>query len=55
MIGDIDVELRHSKATSFTDDTRVTQKIGTEEDVAMLQEDLNRLMDWEDKNNMVMN
>ena len=27
----------------------------TEEDVTMLQEDLSRLMDWADKNNMVMN
>ena len=55
MIGDIDVELRHSKATSFVDDTRVTRKMETEEDVAMLQEDLKRLMDWADRNNMVIN
>ena len=40
MIGDIDTE-QHFKATSVADDTRVTQKIGTEEDVTMLQEDLN--------------
>ena len=55
MIGDIDAELRHSKAISFPDDSRVTQNILIEEDVAMLQEDLNQLMVLADKNNMVMN
>ena len=55
MISDIDAELRHSKAILFPDDSRVTRKILTEEDVAMLQEDLNRLMVLADKNNMVMN
>ena len=55
MIGDIDAELRHSKAISFPDDSRVTRNILTEEDVAMLQEDLNQLMVLADKNNMVMN
>ena len=55
IIGDIDRGLKHSRATSFADDTRVKRKIETEEDVALLQEDLNHLLDWADTNNMAMN
>lgn len=52
MMGDIDSGLQHARATSFADDTRVKKSIETEEDVKLLQEDLNRLLHWADRNNM---
>ena len=55
MIGDIDRGLQHSQVSSFADDTRVKRKIKTEDDVALLQEDLNCLLDWTHANNMKMN
>ena len=45
MIEDIDRGLKDSRATSFADDTRVKRKIKIEKDVALLQEDLNHLLD----------
>ena len=39
----------------YVDDTKVTKGITSEEDVENLQEDLNKLYDWANTNNMVFN
>ena len=55
ILGDIDEELQHAKATSFADDKRVVMEITTNEDQVKLQEDLQKLYCWADRNNMEFN
>ena len=52
VVTDIDKGLQHSTATSFTDNTRIHRHIEAEEDVALLQEDLDSLLEWSRHNNM---
>ena len=55
LIGDIDDGVLHSLIASFADDTRATKGIKTELDAAELQNDLFRIYDWSQKNNMQFN
>ena len=55
LIGDIDDAVLHSLIASFADDTRATKGIKTELDAAELQNDLFRIYDWSQKNNMQFN
>ena len=55
LIGDIDSNILHSLIASFADDTRATKGIETETDAAELQNDLFRIYDWSQKNNMKFN
>ena len=52
LIGDIDDGVLYSLIASFADDTRATKGIRTELDAAELQNDLFRIYDWSQKNNM---
>ena len=54
-IHDIDSNITNSTITSFADDTRITKMINTDEDVALLQNDLKRIYEWADTNNMKFN
>ena len=54
-IGDIDREIRSSVARSFADDTRITMSIKVPDDSLLLQEDLERVYDWAERNNMFFN
>ena len=44
----------HSILRSFADDTRIMRAIKTVEDSALLQEDLNRVIEWASDNNMLL-
>ena len=55
LIGDIDDNILHMLIASFANDTRVTKGIKTETDAAELQNDLFRIYDWSQKNNMEFN
>ena len=55
MVGDIDRDLEHSRATSFADDTRIVKKITSHQDASLLQEDLEKILKWAEDNNMVLN
>ena len=55
LIGDIDKEVKHSFVKSFADDTRATKLVRTNEDIALLQEDLQQIYKWTDDNNMKLN
>ena len=54
-IADIDSELIHSKASSFADDTRPILPLEKMGDYALLQEDLHRVYNWAEQNNMSFN
>ena len=54
LISDIDNNIS-STASMFADDTRVLRKISTEEDVEALQEDLEKVFNWQEDNNMKFN
>ena len=51
-INDLEAVVRHSKISFFGEDTRISKKIGSQEDCIKLQEDLNRVMQWSTENNM---
>ena len=55
LISDIDEEVLHSIVKSFADDTRATKSISTPTDTTLLQEDLNKIYTWSEKNNMMLN
>jgi exonuclease III len=55
MIADIDSDLQNSRATSFADDTRISRRIATEDDVLLLQGDLDNVLHWAVSNNMNLN
>lgn len=55
LISNIDADVRHSVTSSFADDTRIARKVKTDEDAALLQEDLNTIYSWATKNNMMFN
>ena len=52
MISDIDEELRNSISRLFADDTKISAKIRTHEDIQLLQKDLDRVYKWADGNLM---
>ena len=52
MISDIDENLRNSIIRLFADDTKVSAKIRTEEDIEMLQQDLDNVYRSADENLM---
>ena len=55
MISDIDEELRNSISRLFADDTKISAKIRTHEDIQLLQKDLGRVYKWADDNLMEFN
>ena len=55
LISDIDCQLVRSHASSFADDTRVVMNVGSEADVAVLQEELRKVYEWAENNAMVFN
>ena len=44
--------IKHSKVSSFADDTKISRPIKLEEDIPLLQEDLDRVIKWSIDNNM---
>ena len=54
-IMNIDEDVVHASVSSFADDTRVTMKIGKEEDVLNLQADLSTIYQWANRANMKFN
>ena len=55
MMIDIDEDVAHSQLSSYADDTRIWRFIRDEADRSLLQEDLNSLYKWTEKNNAVFN
>ena len=54
MINDIDENIESENAL-FCDFTRVMKPVNNETDVEALQDDLNRLYEWQEANNMLFN
>ena len=54
-IGDLNERVQHCTVTSFADDTRVVKSIKVMEDCGRLQDDLNKIYEWADRNNMFFN
>ena len=54
MINDINHNIE-SNVSLFADDTRISSRIGSEDCVERFQEDLEKLYEWQDKNNMKFN
>ena len=52
---DIDKEVESSKLSSFADGTNLSRSINNAQDVDLLQEDLNKVYNLANKNNMVFN
>ena len=55
MIGDIDEEIINCVVSCFADDTRNSKEIRIEEDKKAMQEDMNKIYEWADKNVMKLN
>ena len=55
MISDIDENLKNSITRLFADDTKMSAKIRTEEDIDLLQRDLDNVYKWADENLMEFN
>merc|ERR1712106_621675 len=55
MIYDIDEEIQRCIVRCFADDTRINKKVRTEEDKEAMQEDLNKIYKWAEKNIMKFN
>ena len=55
MISDIDTDIKASVVSSFADDTRVPKQIGSPDDTEVLQQDLNKIYVWTERNNMQFN
>ena len=54
-LGDIDVDLVVTSVSSFADDSRAIGKVKTESDILAIQEDLDRIYQWAEANNMLFN
>lgn len=52
---DIDEDLQHATASSFADDTRVLKVVKSREDCDLMQDDLDAVYGWAERNNMVFN
>ena len=55
MINDIDENITESMISIFADDTRLTKVINQEADLEKFQEDLEKLYNWAETNNMAFN
>ena len=55
MISDIDENLKNRIVRLFADDTRVSAKIRTKEDMELLQQDLEEVYSWAERNAMEFN
>ena len=55
MIFDTDTDITTSVVSSFANDTRVSKKIGSPDDTEVLQQDLNKIYAWTERNNMQFN
>ena len=55
MIGDIDKDIISCIVSCFADDTRNSKQIRTEEDKKAMQDDLNRIYQWAERNVMKFN
>ena len=55
MVGDIDSDVQRATVTSFADDTRILKTISSVNDVNALQADLDRVINWAERNNMALN
>ena len=55
MINDIDEEIMRCIVRCFADDTRIYIKVRTEEDKKAMQEDINKIYKWAEKNIMKFN
>ena len=55
MISDIDEKIKQCIVRCFTDDTKVSNKIKTENDKKVMQEDLNTIYKWAQDNSMKFN
>ena len=53
-LNDIEKCVKHSVLSSFADDTRLKRSINTTNDVALLQSDLSKTIDWSVENNMLL-
>ena len=53
-LNDLEKCVKHSILSSFADDTRLKRSINTKNDVALLQSDLSKTIDWSVKNNMLL-
>ena len=53
-INDMGTCVKHSKVRFFADDTRISKQISGEADVLLLQEDLDSIIAWSKRNNMVL-
>ena len=51
-INDLVSSIRHSKVSSFADDTKISRSIKLEEDILLLQKDLDAVVKWSIDNNM---
>ena len=51
-INDLEQVVDSSRVSFFADDTRVSKQIGCFEDCQLLQEDLDKILDWSRSNNM---
>ena len=55
MLANIDKDVVHAFLSSFADDTRVGKSVQNEQDVQLLQQDLNKIYEWANQNNMTFN
>ena len=55
LIGDIDADVLHSIVRSFADDTRISKGISNLNDMSKLQDDLCKVYEWAERNNMEFN
>ena len=55
MISDIDEKIKESIVRCFADDTRISKRIRSEEDIRKMQEDLDEIYKWAIKNKMKFN
>ena len=55
MINDLPESVMNSTVSIFADDTRVTKVIKDEVDIEKLQCDINRVYEWQEKNNLLFN
>ena len=51
-INDLVNNIRESKMSSFADDTKISRSIEFERDITLLQDDLNKVIQWSIENNM---
>ena len=55
MINDLPDSVLNSTVSIFADDTRVTRVIRKEEHIEKLQDDINRVYEWQGKKNLLFN